>query len=63
MFALVIDGGRDSQGVWDGHGHAVFTVENQQGPAVHHRELYSTSCGSRDGRGVLGAQGHMCMCG
>ena len=25
---------RDSQGVWDGHGHtAVFKMENQQGPA------------------------------
>ena len=33
-------GGRDSQGVWDGHGHtAVFNMENQQGPAVQHREL------------------------
>ena len=32
--------GRDSQGVWDGHGHtAVFNMENQQGPAVQHREL------------------------
>ena len=28
------DGGRDSQGVWDGHGHtAAFNIENQQGPA------------------------------
>ena len=27
--------GRDSQGVWDGHGHtAVFNMENQQGPVV-----------------------------
>ena len=34
------DGGRDSQGVWDGHGHtAVFNMENQQGPAVQCREL------------------------
>ena len=29
------DGGMDSQGVWDEHGHtAVFNKENQQGPAV-----------------------------
>ena len=31
------DGGRDSQGVWDGHGHtAVFInkTDNQQGPTV-----------------------------
>ena len=39
------DGGRDSQGVWDGHGHtAVFNMENQQGPAGQHRELCSTLC-------------------
>ena len=42
------DGGRDSQGVWDGHGHmAVFNKENQQGPAGQLREL----CSMRDGRG------------
>ena len=47
------EGGRDSQGVWDGHGHtAVFHMENQQGPAVQHRELCSVSCGSLDGSGV-----------
>ena len=44
------DGGRDSQGVWDGHGHtAVFNMENQQGLAGQHRELCSMSCGSLDG--------------
>ena len=44
-------GGRDSQGVWDGHGHtAVFNMENQQGPAGQHRELCSVSRGSLDGR-------------
>ena len=49
------DGGKDSQGVWDGHGHtAVFNMENQQGPAGQHRELCSLSCGSLDGRGVGG---------
>ena len=48
-------GGRDSQGVWDGHGHtAVFDMENQQGPAGQHRELCSMSCGSLGGRGVWG---------
>ena len=48
-------GGRDSQGVWDGHGHtAVFNMENQQGPAVQLRELCSVSCGSLAGRGVWG---------
>ena len=44
------DGGRDSQGVWDGHGHtAVFNMENQQGPAGQHRELCSVSGGSLGG--------------
>ena len=48
-------GGRDSQGVWDGHGRtAVFHMENQQGPAGQLRELCSMSRGSRDGRGVWG---------
>ena len=33
------DGGRESQGVWDGHGHtAGFNVENQHGPAGQHRD-------------------------
>ena len=39
------DGGRDSQGVWDGHGHtAGFNMENQQGPAGQLRELCSVLC-------------------
>ena len=53
------DGGRDSQGVWDGHGHtAVFNMKNQ-GPAVQHRELCSMSCGSLGGRDVWGAWIHV----
>ena len=49
------DGGRDTQGAWDGHGHmAAFNMENQQGPAVQHRGLCSVSPGSLDGRGVWG---------
>ena len=36
------DGGRESQGVWDGRGHmAVFNMENQQGPAAQPTELCS----------------------
>ena len=60
-------GGRDSQGVWDGHEHAaVFNTENQQGPAGQHREVCSTLCdnlmvtrgkdGGRDSQGVW--EGH-----
>ena len=63
------DGGRDSQGVWDGHGHtAVFHMENQQGPACQLRELCSTLCnnlkvtrgkdGGRESQGVCDGHGH-----
>ena len=47
------DGGRDTQGAWDGHGHmAAFNMENQQGPAGQHRGLCSVSRGRLDGRGI-----------
>ena len=56
------DGGRDSQGVWDEHGHtAVFNREKQRGPAGQHRELCSVSRGSLDGRGVWGRM-DTCAC-
>ena len=56
------EGGRDSQGVWDEHGHtAVFNREKQRGPAGQHRELCSVSRGSLDGRGVWGRM-DMCIC-
>ena len=32
----------------------IFRKDNQQGPAVEHRELCSMLCGSLDGRGVWG---------
>ena len=57
-------GGRDSQGVWDGHGHTtVFNTENQQGPAGQHRELCSILCNNRmvtrgkDGEGTVRESG------
>ena len=63
------DGGRDSQGAWDGHGHtAGFNMENQQGPAVQHRVLCSILCNNliiprgkdrgRDSQGVWDGHGH-----
>ena len=63
------DGGRDGQGVRDGHGHtAVFNMENQQGPALQHRELCSILCnnltvprgkdGGRDSQGAWDGHGH-----
>ena len=58
------DGGRDSQGVWDGRGHtAVFNMENQQGPAGQHRELCSIFSnnlmvtGGRMGKGTVRESG------
>ena len=51
MVAGGMDGGRDSQGVWDGHVHSViFKMEDQQGPTVQHKELCPILCGSMDGR-------------
>ena len=61
--------GRDNQRVWDGCGHnAVFNTENQQGPAVQHRELCSILCNNliiprgkdrgRDSQGVWDGHGH-----
>ena len=58
--------GRESQGVWDGHGHtAGFNMENQQGPAVQQRELCSILCnnlmvtrGKDGGKGVWDGRRH-----
>ena len=45
--------GRDREFGMDIH-TAVFKMDNQQGPTIQHRELCSMSCGSLDGRRVLG---------
>ena len=38
------DGGRDSQGVWDGHGHtAVFNTENQLHSPGNSGQCYATT--------------------
>ena len=58
------DAGRDSHGVWDGHGHtAVFNMENPQGPAGQHRALCLMLGASLDGRGVWGEDGYLSMYG
>ena len=37
---------------WEGHGHtAVFSIENQQGPAAQHRKLCSILCNNLMGEG------------
>ena len=41
--------GRDRDFGMDIH-TAVFKMDNQQGPTIQHRELFSMSCGSLDGR-------------
>ena len=41
--------------------HAVFKMDNQQGPTVQHREICSMFCGSLDGRGVWGRR-DTCEC-
>ena len=54
--------GRESQGVWDGHGHtAGFNMENQQGPAVQHRGLCSMLCNKQNGKRILKRIGP-CVC-
>ena len=41
---------------------AVFKMDNQQGPAVEHRELCSIFCGTLDGKGVWErVDTYMCM--
>ena len=42
---LMSPGGRDRLRVWDWHVHtAIFKVDNQQGPTVHHKDLCSICC-------------------
>ena len=37
--------GRDKSGAWDEYTHTtIYKRDNQQGPTVEHRELYSIFC-------------------
>ena len=37
--------GRDKSEAWDEHTHTIiYKIDNQQGPTVWHRELYSIFC-------------------
>ena len=37
--------GRDKSGAWDEYTHTtIYKRDNQQGPTVEHRELYSVFC-------------------
>ena len=54
--------GRDSQGICEDHVYtAIFKMDNQKGPIVQHRELYSVLCASLNGRGIWGRM-DTCMC-
>ena len=44
----------EREGVWDGHVHTMFKMDNQQGPTVQHGELCSMLCCRLDGRRVWG---------
>ena len=58
-----MDGGRESQGVWDGHGHtAVFKMDDQQGPDSEHRGSTWCYVAAWMGGGS-GESGHVCVCG
>ena len=41
--------------------HAIFKIDNQQGPRAEHRELCSVLRGSLDGRGAWGRM-DTCIC-
>ena len=45
--------GRDKLGVWDSQIHSpIYKIDNQQGPAVYHRELYSIFCNNLYGKRI-----------
>ena len=55
-------GGRDTWGVWDGHGHiAMFKMDSREGPTMEHEETCSMLCGRLDGRRVWGRM-DTCIC-
>ena len=40
-------------GVWDWHMHTtIYKIDNQQGPTVQHRELYSILCNNLHGKRI-----------
>ena len=45
------EGGRDKRRVGDQHIHSsIYKIDNQQGPTVQHRELYSIFCNNYMGK-------------
>ena len=58
---LWLSGGRDSQGVGDGHvPTAIFKTDGQQGPTAQLRKLFDVSR-QAGWDGGLGENGYMCM--
>ena len=47
------DVGEDKLGLWNGHTHTiVYEIDNQQGPTVYNRELYSIVCNDLYGKRI-----------
>ena len=50
--------GRDKLGIWDQHTHTtIYKIDNQEGPMVQHKELYSMLCNNQN----LKKSGYMYM--
>ena len=44
-------GGKDKLGVWDQQIHTtIYKIDNQEGPTVQHRDLYSIYCNNLYGK-------------
>ena len=44
----------DKLGAWNEHKHTtIYKIDNQQGPTVKHRELYSISCNNPSWKRIL----------
>ena len=55
-------GGSDKLGDWDWHTHTtIYKLDNQQGPTVEHRELYSIFCNNLYGKSIFKNSGYMYM--
>ena len=56
------DVGEGKLGRWYGHTHTtVYEIDNQQGPTLYHRELYSIVCNDLYGKRILKKSRYMCM--
>ena len=55
--------GRDGLGVWDEQMQAIiYRMDEQQGPTVEHRELYSISCDKPEWKRIFEKRIDTCIC-